>query len=55
MLVAKYEINGAELEVYDDFYRSLPIEELKKIENNFSDTAQDILRSNINRDSLDSL
>lgn len=54
MLVTKYEINGAILEVYDDFYRNLSKEELKEIEKNFLDTAQNILVSNVNKNSRDS-
>ncbi|MFA9464932.1 MAG: hypothetical protein ACERKN_11660 [Velocimicrobium sp.] len=55
MLVATYEINGAKLEVFDDCYCNLSEEELNRAKSYFLTTAQNILKSNWNKDSEEPL
>ncbi len=55
MLIATYEIGGAILEVFDDYYCNMPKEEIDNLQNKFSNTVQNLMQSNLDKDYYDSM
>lgn len=55
MLIATYEMEGAILEIFDDYYCNRSKEEIASLQDKFSSTAQILIQRNQEKDYDDSI
>ncbi len=55
MLIATYEMGGAVLEIFDDYYCNMSKDDIDNIQNKFSTTTQKLIKCNQDKDYYDSI
>jgi len=55
MMIATYEMGGAVLEIFDDYYCNMSKDDIDNIQNKFSTTTQKLIKCNQDKDYYDSI